>query len=189
MNAHEFVSLVAGMQSDGEERPCPDCDGKSGKCPTCDGEGVTYFDMSNDDTHDAFSSLIGYARDINREVNSDSRFTDAEVATILHGLRIIQCESRIEGCNAGDCDHFEEVPSLINTEIDELCERINIGPTRQLCARCLTEVDPEDSPLDKIVALLSGTEWNAGTLNDIVAVVRAAGYDVKEISINAIPEP
>lgn len=53
-------------------------------------------------------------------------FTDSEIATILHGLRMTQSEGRIEGCTAGDCDHFDEAPALTNEQIDELCERINL---------------------------------------------------------------
>lgn len=57
-----------------------------------------------------------------------------ELATILHGLRLIQCEGRIEGCAAGDCEHFDEdsggAASLTNDEIDELCEAINCGQVR-----------------------------------------------------------
>ena len=53
-------------------------------------------------------------------------FTDSEIATILHGLRMIQCEGRLEGCAAGDCDHFDEAPALTNEQIDDLCERINL---------------------------------------------------------------
>lgn len=50
-----------------------------------------------------------------------------ELATVLHGLRMIQCEGRIEGCNAGDCEHFEDCEALDNDEIDELCERLNFS--------------------------------------------------------------
>lgn len=48
----------------------------------------------------------------------------SELATILHGLRLIQCEGRIEGCAAGDCPHFEDTDSLTNEQIDLLSERI-----------------------------------------------------------------
>lgn len=51
--------------------------------------------------------------------------THEECATILHGLRLIQCEGRIEGCAAGDCEHFEDTPALTNDQIDALAERIN----------------------------------------------------------------
>lgn len=53
--------------------------------------------------------------------------TDREAATILHGLRMIQCEGRIEGCAAGDCGHFDEAEPLTNAEIDTLCEQLNFG--------------------------------------------------------------
>lgn len=48
-----------------------------------------------------------------------------ETATVLHGLRMIQCGGRIEGCNAGDCEHFDDDGPLNDEEIDELCERLN----------------------------------------------------------------
>lgn len=53
--------------------------------------------------------------------------SDREIATILHGLRMIQCEGRIEGCAAGDCEHFDEAEALTNEEIDTLCENLNFG--------------------------------------------------------------
>lgn len=56
-------------------------------------------------------------------------FNDREIATILHALRTLQCEGRIEGCAAGDCDHFDEAAQLTNGEIDDLCERINFDNT------------------------------------------------------------
>jgi hypothetical protein len=63
--------------------------------------------------------------------NTQRQLTLSEVATILHGLRMIQCEGRIEGCAAGDCEHFEEgAAALTNDEIDELCEAINCGQVR-----------------------------------------------------------
>ena len=51
-----------------------------------------------------------------------------ELATILHGLRMIQCEGRMQGCLAGDCEHFDDCDALSNEEIDELCERVNCSP-------------------------------------------------------------
>lgn len=54
--------------------------------------------------------------------------SSSEIATILHGLRMIQLNARIEGCAAGDCDHFEHVPALTDEQIDALCERINNPP-------------------------------------------------------------
>lgn len=54
--------------------------------------------------------------------------THEECATILHGLRLIQTEGRIEGCAAGDCEHFEDTRALTNEEIDVLAERINFDP-------------------------------------------------------------
>jgi hypothetical protein len=52
--------------------------------------------------------------------------TNREVATIIHGLRIIQAHGRIEGCAAGMCEHFEEYEELSDEEIDALCEKINL---------------------------------------------------------------
>lgn len=51
--------------------------------------------------------------------------TTRELATVLHALRITQCEGRIEGCAAGDCDHFADYKPLTNKQIDKLCDRIN----------------------------------------------------------------
>ena len=50
-----------------------------------------------------------------------------ELATVLHALRTVQCEGRIEGCAAADCEHFADVEALANEEIDTLCERLNCG--------------------------------------------------------------
>ena len=65
---------------------------------------------------------------------SDSNvvFTDRELATVLHGLRTIQCEGRIEGCAAGDCEHFDDAEALTNAEIDDLCERLNFTDERRI---------------------------------------------------------
>lgn len=68
-------------------------------------------------------------------------FTDSEVSTILHGLRTLQAEGRIEGCAAGDCDHFDNAEELTHAQIDDLCERINLGDFDQpedywKCANC-----------------------------------------------------
>lgn len=55
------------------------------------------------------------------------KLTDSELATVLHALRIVQCDGRIEGCNAGNCEHFDDARILTNREIDALCERLNFG--------------------------------------------------------------
>ena len=52
-------------------------------------------------------------------------FTGDELATILHGLRIVQEGGRIEGCTAAMCDHFDGWKQLTDKQIDKLCERIN----------------------------------------------------------------
>lgn len=53
--------------------------------------------------------------------------TDSELATVLHALRVLQCNGRIEGCAAGLCDHFEDAVELNDAEIDELCESLKGG--------------------------------------------------------------
>lgn len=61
------------------------------------------------------------------EIRGPRNFTERQVATILHGLRLIQCEGHIEGCGGGYCDHFEDYAPLSNEEIDQLCESINFA--------------------------------------------------------------
>lgn len=51
-------------------------------------------------------------------------FTDSELAMVLHGLRMVQCEGRVEGCAAGDCEHFDKCEEMNNEQIDELCETL-----------------------------------------------------------------
>jgi hypothetical protein len=53
------------------------------------------------------------------------KLNSREIATILHALRVLQCEGRIEDCAAGLCEHFENDQQLSNEEIDDLAERIN----------------------------------------------------------------
>lgn len=53
---------------------------------------------------------------------SDMILNKRDIATILHGLRMIQCEGRLEGCAAGDCTHFDEDEPLSNEEIDALID-------------------------------------------------------------------
>lgn len=53
--------------------------------------------------------------------------TDREIATILHGLRMIQeTANGNQDCLAGCCDHFDEADELSDAEIDALCEQINL---------------------------------------------------------------
>lgn len=56
---------------------------------------------------------------------------DRELATVLHAFRTLQCEGRLEGCAAGDCEHFDPeaggAEALTNAEIDDLCEGLNCG--------------------------------------------------------------
>ena len=61
--------------------------------------------------------------------------TDRELATILHGLRIVQERETgvlggvegLDSCGArgAHCDHFTNAPMLNEDEIDQLCERLN----------------------------------------------------------------
>lgn len=60
-------------------------------------------------------------------VRTERILTDSELATILHALRVLQCEGRIEGCAAGLCEHFADADELSISEIDELCESLNCG--------------------------------------------------------------
>jgi hypothetical protein len=66
-------------------------------------------------------------------------FTDRELSTVLHSLRLLQ-EIRnnefIGGCwdheqhhlaDPDSCDHFAEDQPLTNEEIDVLCERLNLA--------------------------------------------------------------
>ena len=69
--------------------------------------------------------------------------TRRELASVLHGLRLMQeqWEPQIHGCTSiglhhleelsepNSCDHFcdEEDSPLSPTEIDDLCERLNMG--------------------------------------------------------------
>lgn len=52
---------------------------------------------------------------------------DSEIATILHGLRMIQENANGHAdCLAGCCDHFDEADELNDTQIDILCEDLNL---------------------------------------------------------------
>lgn len=62
------------------------------------------------------------------EVKTRHNLTERELATVLHGLRTLQCGGRIEGCAAGMCEHFDDAEPLTDEEIDDLCERLNFGP-------------------------------------------------------------
>lgn len=65
------------------------------------------------------------------ELRLTRQLTHEECATVLHGLRLIQCEGRIEGCAAGDCEHFEDgTQPLTNDQIDTLAEAINLQMPR-----------------------------------------------------------
>lgn len=83
----------------------------------------------NTDEHRAGCMQCQYAHDVKLpDAPSEPRtFTDCELATVLHGLRLIQLQGRIEGCAAGDCEHFDDCEALTDEQIDELAERINLG--------------------------------------------------------------
>lgn len=56
-------------------------------------------------------------------------FNDQELATILHGLRLIQESANgPQDCTAGLCDHFDEAEPLTDAEIDALCDRLQLQP-------------------------------------------------------------
>ena len=66
-------------------------------------------------------------------------FTGNEIATILHGLRMIQENANGHGdCMATCCDHFDGFDELNDAEIDALCERINPldADATKLCDNC-----------------------------------------------------
>ena len=74
--------------------------------------------------------------------NENNPITRRELASVLHGLRLMQeqWEPKMHGCTsiglhdplelseANSCDHFcdEEDSPLSATEIDDLCERLNM---------------------------------------------------------------
>jgi len=80
------------------------------------------------------------------------RLTSSELATILHGLRMIQCEGRLEGCAAGDCEHFDDAPALTNESIDELCMRLNFesAKLRDAAEELFLKLDRTYSAADSI---------------------------------------
>jgi hypothetical protein len=103
-------------------------------CADCAAKMPAKYLAANDPHPDTDEHRAGCAR---CQLLYDSKLPDTELrltgtlshrelATILHGLRLIQCEGRIEGCAAGDCEHFDDTEPLTNEEIDALCERINL---------------------------------------------------------------
>lgn len=96
-------------------------------------------------------TLARHSGDLGPTANTSNHhnFTGSEVATILHGLRMIQAEGRIEGCNAADCEHFDEAEQLTNAEIDDLCERINLDPCG-FYSPSLGRTDPEVYNVDDL---------------------------------------
>lgn len=96
--------------------------------------------------------------------------THAECATVLHGLRTIQADGRIEGCAAGMCDHFEDVEPLTNDHIDELCEAINLQPSA-------VPVAVSESNTWTPGPWFVGTGWvGAGDVKDGRVIARVEGY-------------
>ena len=79
--------------------------------------------------------------------DENQHITRRELASVLHGLRLMQeqWEPKMHGCTSiglhdplelsepNSCDHFcdEEVSPLNPAEIDDLCERLNMGPLLQ----------------------------------------------------------
>ena len=75
--------------------------------------------------------------------DENKHITRRELASVLHGLRLMQeqWEPKMHGCTSiglhdplelsepNSCDHFcdEEDSPLSPTEIDDLCERLNMG--------------------------------------------------------------
>lgn len=84
------------------------------------------------------------AAEAKRKAEPIKVFNDRELATVLHGLRIIQeLRSPVEaGCEDAErrgetgseslnsCDHFSDCHVLTDEEIDWLCERLNLGPEK-----------------------------------------------------------
>jgi len=56
------------------------------------------------------------------------KLTDRDLATILHGLRLVQelAGDSSGDCHQGTCEHFDAADPLTAEEIDTLCETINI---------------------------------------------------------------
>lgn len=80
------------------------------------------------ESHKLATSRCGYVAPSRVFQPPQRKITPSELATVLHGLRMIQCEGRIEGCAAGDCEHFEDDKHELNNEqIDALCDAINFG--------------------------------------------------------------
>lgn len=106
--------------------------------------------------------------------------THEECATILHGLRLIQCEGRIEGCAAGDCEHFEDTPALTNDQIDALAERINFDAvstdhpqTDEHLAGCTSCMMAHDKALPDAVLPKSWSPAECPNYTQLVAVTEA----------------
>jgi hypothetical protein len=75
--------------------------------------------------------------------DANKHITHRELASVLHGLRLMQeqWEPKMHGCTSiglhdpqelsepNSCDHFcdEEASPLSPAEIDDLCERLNMG--------------------------------------------------------------
>ncbi len=76
--------------------------------------------------------------------------TSREVATILHGLRIVQSGGRPEGCAVGNCKHFIELSPLNHREIDELCEKISVD----------LEIDTERRYTNNYLCPADATRWD-----------------------------
>ena len=90
-------------------------------------------------------------------------FTDQEVATILHALRVLQ-DGPVNERDA--CDHFETCTPMDNEQIDSLCESINLDRVY------FGEGSASDS--QKLAALrkyLENEEFGADSLDEIWSII------------------
>lgn len=70
--------------------------------------------------------------------------SNSELATVLHGLRMIQeTANGYADCLTGCCDHFDDDDELTDAGIDALCERLNvIDPSKTLIT-----IEIKDQPI------------------------------------------
>lgn len=92
-------------------------------------------------------------------------FDDRELNTVLHALRILQeiREPKRDGCHDNEsrrkygaddpgtsCDHFEEVNPLTTSEIETLCERLQLRPEPDEKARAYIAAAREQWATDEL---------------------------------------
>jgi hypothetical protein len=64
-----------------------------------------------------------------KEAGLTMQLTDRELATVLAALRYWQQELAANNDAAPISDHFQDGPTPLTVdEIDDLCERLNLGP-------------------------------------------------------------